>query len=70
LREARQLDLKQCLAMELRLALRVLKGHDFGEGVRAALVDKDKNPKWQPSSLAGVGNLDAFFAPLGEWELF
>jgi enoyl-CoA hydratase len=56
--------------MELRLAVRVLKGHDFGEGVRAALVDKDRNPKWQPASLAGVGNLDAYFAPLGPAELF
>jgi enoyl-CoA hydratase len=64
------LDLRQCLAMELRLAVRVLKGHDFREGVRAALVDKDRNPKWQPSSLAGVGNIDPFFAPLSGKELF
>lgn len=70
IRAAAHLDLKQCLAMEYRLALRVLPGHDFREGVRAALVDKDRNPKWQPSALAGVGNLDAFFAPLGENELF
>ena len=70
LREARSLDLRQCLAMELRLAVRVLKDHDFREGVRAALVDKDRNPKWQPSSLAGVGNLDPFFASLGAMELF
>jgi len=56
--------------MELRLAVRVLKGHDFREGVRAALVDKDKNPKWQPNSLAGVGDLEPFFAPLGPAELF
>lgn len=70
IRAAAHLDLKQCLAMEYRLALRVLAGHDFREGVRAALVDKDRNPKWQPSALAGVGNLDAFFAPLGEKELF
>ncbi len=69
-REAVRLDLRQCLAMEFRLALRVLQGADFREGVRAALVDKDKNPKWQPASLAGVGNLDPFFAPLGPDELF
>lgn len=68
LREAARLDLRQCLAMELRLAVRVMKDHDFHEGVRAALVDKDRNPKWQPSSLAGVGNLDPFFAPLGDME--
>jgi enoyl-CoA hydratase len=70
LRAGAQLNLQQCLAMELRLAVRVLKGHDFGEGVRAALVDKDRNPKWQPASLAGVGDLDAYFAPLGPAELF
>jgi enoyl-CoA hydratase len=69
LREARSLNLKQCLAMEFRLANRVLFGHDFGEGVRAALVDKDRNPRWQPSSLAGVGDLNAYFAPLQD-ELF
>ena len=70
IRAAAHLDLKQCLAMEYRLALRVLTGHDFREGVRAALVDKDRNPRWQPSALAGVGGLDGFFAPLGELELF
>jgi len=70
LREARTLSLEQCLAMELRLALRALEAHDFREGVRAALVDKDRNPKWQPSSLAAVGNLDGFFASLGKDELF
>ena len=70
LREARSLDLRQCLAMEFRLAVRVLKDHDFREGVRAALVDKDRNPKWQPSSLAGVGKLDPFFASLDAMELF
>jgi enoyl-CoA hydratase len=70
LREAARLELRQCLVMELRLAVRVLKGHDFREGVRAALVDKDKNPKWQPNSLASVGDLEPFFAPLGPAELF
>lgn len=70
LREAQTLDLKQCLAMELRLALRTLEAHDFREGVRAALVDKDRNPKWNPSSLAAVGDLDKFFASLGSEELF
>jgi len=70
LREARELSLEQCLAMELRLALRALEAHDFREGVRAALIDKDRNPKWRPNSLAGVGNLDPFFASLGVDELF
>jgi enoyl-CoA hydratase len=70
LREGAARDLKQCLAMEYRLALRMLKAHDFREGVRAALVDKDRAPKWQPSALAGVGDTRGFFASLGEKELF
>ena len=69
LRLARELSLRECLAMEFRLANRILPSHDFREGVRAALVDKDRNPKWQPSSLAGVGDLEPLFAPLWD-ELF
>jgi len=69
LRAARTLNLKECLAMEFSLANRVLPSHDFREGVRAALIDKDRNPKWKPSSLAGVGDLDGFFASLQD-ELF
>jgi enoyl-CoA hydratase len=70
LHEAESLTLNQCLAMEFRLASRVLAAHDFREGVRAALVDKDRRPKWEPSSLAGVGDLAQFFAGLGDDELF
>jgi len=70
LHQAEKLSLNQCLAVEFRLALRVLAGHDFREGVRAALVDKDRRPKWKPSSLAGVGDLELFFAGLGDNELF
>lgn len=69
LRAGAKLDLKQCLAMELRLALRLIAAPDFREGVRAALIDKDRAPRWQPSSLAGVGDLDPLFAPLQD-ELF
>ena len=69
LRRARKLNLRECLAMEFCLANRVLASHDFREGVRAALVDKDRNPDWRPASLAGVGDVDCFFAPI-EDELF
>jgi enoyl-CoA hydratase len=70
MREAAGLDLRQCLALEYRLACRVLLLPDFREGVRAALVDKDRAPRWQPASLAGVGDIAPFFAPLGTRELF
>ena len=69
LRFARELTLRECLAMEFRLANRVLVSHDFREGIRAALLDKDRNPRWEPASLAGVGELEDFFAPLRD-ELF
>jgi enoyl-CoA hydratase/carnithine racemase len=70
LHAAELLSLKECLAMEYRLAVRALAGHDFREGVRAALVDKDRAPKWQPFSLAGVEDIEPFFASLGPEELF
>jgi len=69
LREAAGLDLKQCLALEYRLARRVILSRDFREGVRAALVDKDRAPQWKPASLAAVGATETFFAPSGD-ELF
>ena len=68
--QARHMDLRQCLAMEFRLAVRVVQAPDFCEGVRAALVDKDRNPKWQPSNLAAVENLESYFASLKDEELF
>jgi len=52
------------------VALRVLQTPDFREGVRAALVDKDRAPRWNPASLAGVGDVARFFAALEPGELF
>ena len=54
------------MAMEYRLGGRVVRTHDFQEGVRAVIVDKDNAPKWSPAELAGVteAQLDALFAPL------
>ena len=71
IREGAKLDFDDCMRMEFRMVNRVVAGHDFYEGVRAAIIDKDGAPKWQPSVLADVGdsNVAAYFAPLGEKEL-
>jgi enoyl-CoA hydratase len=54
------------MAMEYRIGARVVHKHDFIEGVRAVIVDKDNAPKWKPASLDGVSDadLDAIFARL------
>ena len=54
------------MAMEYALGGRVVRTHDFQEGVRAVIVDKDNAPQWSPADLSGVGEatLDAMFAPL------
>lgn len=51
---AAQRSLHECLQMELSLAQRVIETHDFVEGVRAVLVDKDRNPNWQPSTFRSI----------------
>jgi enoyl-CoA hydratase len=58
------------MAMEYRLGGRVVRTHDFQEGVRAVIVDKDNTPHWSPADLAGVTGaaLDALFAPLPPGE--
>lgn len=66
-------DLEACLALEFRFAARTLYSNDFYEGVRAIVVDKDKQPYWQPANLEHVTQdmVDAALAPLGdqEWTL-
>lgn len=48
-----------------------MRGHDFYEGVRAIIIDKDQSPKWKPATLEDVsaGDVDVYFATLGEDEL-
>ncbi len=54
------------MAMEYRIGARVVQKHDFIEGVRAVIVDKDNAPRWNPPTLEGVtdAQLDEIFAPL------
>jgi enoyl-CoA hydratase len=61
------------MAMEYRIGARVAQRHDFLEGVRAVIVEKDNAPKWNPPTLAGVdeATVDSIFAPLPsdqEWS--
>ncbi len=65
LRQAAILDFDAAMLVEYRLARHFMAGHDFFEGVRAAVIDKDRQPKWQPASLAEVdsGLVDSYFAP-------
>lgn len=71
LRRVRGLSLEEALAQEYRVGVRSLAGPDFREGIRAQVVDKDRNPKWKPASLAEVtaADVDRYFAPLGDREL-
>jgi len=71
IREGNALDFDDCMRMEFRMVNRVIAGHDFYEGVRATIIDKDQAPKWQPAALSDVSDseIDAYFAPLGEKEL-
>ncbi len=61
------LDLEDVLRLEYRMTQHVMAAHDFYEGVRAALVDRDQKPRWRPASLAGFDEAaaEAYFAPLG-----
>jgi 3-hydroxyisobutyryl-CoA hydrolase len=51
-----ELDLANCLKMEYRMTQHFMEDPNFFEGVRALLVDKDKNPKWNPATLAEVSD--------------
>jgi enoyl-CoA hydratase len=66
-------DFVDNMAMEYRIASRVLVRPDFAEGVRAVIVDKDNAPQWDPATAEGVTEalVDAIFAPLPvqeEWK--
>jgi len=63
--------LEECLVREYRAALEVFASDDFREGVRAAVIDKDRNPKWSPSRIEDVTpEMTApYFAEIGADEL-
>ncbi|MEU1343752.1 enoyl-CoA hydratase/isomerase family protein [Streptomyces sp. NPDC005827] len=71
-RRARRLgSLERVLDQEYRVSCATLATHDLVEGIRAQVVDKDRDPHWSPATLAEVSDadVDRFFAPLGAREL-
>ncbi len=55
LRAGRQSSgLVECLEREFGAGVEILRHHDFYEGVRAAIIDKDRNPRWLPAGLSDV----------------
>lgn len=64
-RAAELATLEDVLRQEYRTSCASVKSHDFVEGIRAQLVDKDRNPQWSPASLSEVtrADVDAYFVP-------
>jgi enoyl-CoA hydratase len=64
-------SLEECLVREYRAALEVFASDDFREGVRAAVIDKDRSPKWSPPRIEDVTSamVAPYFAEIGADEL-
>ena len=64
-------SLEECLVREYRAALEVFRSDDFREGVRAAVIDKDRNPRWSPPRVEDVTPdlVAPYFAEIGADEL-
>jgi enoyl-CoA hydratase len=71
MRRGKSLTFEEAMKVEFRIVTRIAEGHDFYEGVRATLIDKDGRPRWDPPDLAGVqpSAIAAHFADLGPDEL-
>jgi enoyl-CoA hydratase len=71
LHEGLHKDFDECMRMEYRMVHGIVAGHDFYEGVRAIIIDKDNAPKWRPATLEEVTDeeIDAYFQQDGKREL-
>ena len=60
--------LEDVLIQDYRVSSATARSHDLVEGIRAQIIDKDRNPKWSPASLAAVtqADVDAYFAPVAD----
>jgi enoyl-CoA hydratase len=70
-RRGATMDFEDAMKTEFRIVSRIGDGHDFFEGVRALLIDKDNQPRWQPASLEAVdrAKIEHHFASLDDREL-
>jgi enoyl-CoA hydratase len=67
-RAAKLETLEDVLIQDYRVSSATSRSHDLVEGIRAQIIDKDRNPKWSPASLAAVtaADVDAYFAPVDD----
>jgi enoyl-CoA hydratase len=70
-RRGRDWSFEDCMRCEFRIVSRIVHGHEFYEGVRAVIVDKDNAPRWKPAMLSEIGDaeVERYFASLGADEL-
>lgn len=66
MRRGPHLDFHEAMLTEYRIVSRIARGHDFYEGVRAVIIDKDNTPNWRPARIEDVddASVAAYFAPL------
>ena len=67
-RAAKMETLEDVLTQDYRMSSAASRSHDFVEGIRAQIIDKDRNPKWSPATLAEVtaADVEAYFAPVDD----
>jgi enoyl-CoA hydratase len=67
-RRGRDWSFTDCMRAEMRIVSRIVHGHDFYEGVRAVIVEKDNAPKWRPAALEEIADTEIarHFAPIPE----
>ena len=60
--------LEDVLVQDYRVSSASVRSHDLVEGIRAQIIDKDRNPKWSPATLAAVtaADIDAYFTPVDD----
>ena len=68
MRMGRELSFREAMMLEYRIVSRILDGHDFYEGVRAVIIDKDQAPIWRPDRIENLdmSAIESYFRPLAQ----